>query len=231
MTSPKTKKRQIRLEDPPVEGQSSLWLIIYTDMISNLMIFFLMLYCLTWLSEADRNLAAASFKETFGGEKGAVLKTLAEIEKGIDKTKDLEDKVKQEFQNVQISEKKITIILPSPVLFDSGKADLKPSTIKNLRDIAEVVRNLPNRVVVEGYTDDIPIQTERFKSNWELSSARAFSVVQYLIEKEKISPNRVSALGYAEFRPSAPNDSESNRAKNRKIEINIMKQQDINVSE
>lgn len=218
-------------EERAGDEHSSLWLIIYTDMISNLMIFFLMLYCLTWLSSADQQIAAASFQETFGGEKGAVLKTLADIEKGIDKTKDMENKLKSEFQNVQITEKKITIVLPSPVLFDSGSSDLKATTKKTLHEISEIIRALPNRIVVEGYTDDKPINTDQFKSNWELSSARAFNVVKFFVEHEKVAPYRLSALGYAEFRPVAANTTEENRAKNRRIEINIMKEETINGGE
>lgn len=222
----KSKKSARYLQpEEAVEQESGLWLIIYTDMISNLMIFFLMLYCLTWLSDKDRQLAAASFEQTFGGEKNAVMKTLADFEKGIDQTKEVEDKLKSEYKDVQISEKKITIVLPSPVLFDSGKADLKASTKDTLKGIADIIRILPNKIVVEGYTDDRPISTSEFDSNWELSAARAFSVVKYFIEESKIHPQRLSALGYAEFRPKVPNTTEENRAKNRRIEINIMKEQ------
>lgn len=220
-------------EEQPASGGhgghgNSLWLVIYTDMISNLMIFFLMLYCLTWLSTQDRAIAEASFKETFGGEKGAVQKTMQQIEKGIDKNKSMENKLKQEFKNVQISEEKITIILPSPVLFDSGKADLRQETKKTLHDIAETIRSMPNRIVVEGYTDDRTINTKEFANNWELSSARATSVIKYFIENENLDPKRLSAFGYGEFRPKAPNDTEENRAKNRRIEINIMKSKEDN---
>jgi len=198
-------------------------MIIYTDMISNLMIFFLMLYCLTWLTPEEKKLASASFHKAFAGEKQAVDDAVHDIEKGLDKDRSVENKLREEFTNVTVSEKRITIVLPSPVLFDSGSAVLKDETKKTLREFAEIIRTLKNAVVVEGYTDDRPINTGEFASNWELSSARAFSVIKYLIEQEKISPERLSAFGYGEFRPKAPNDTEDHRAMNRRIEINIIK--------
>jgi len=206
-----------------IKKNESLWLIIYTDMISNLMIFFLMLYCLTWLKPEDKTLAAASFKKAFAGDTKAVDNALKDIEKGLDKDKSVEGKLREEFNNVEVNEKRITIVLPSPVLFDSGSAVLKPETKRTLQDFAEIIRNLKNKIEVDGYTDDKPIKTGEFASNWELSSARAFSVIQFLTEEEKINPERLSALGFGEFRPKAPNDTEENRAKNRRIEINIIK--------
>jgi len=208
-------------EEP--KKSEGLWMIIYTDMISNLMIFFLMLYCLTWLKEEDKTLAAASFKQAFAGDKKAVGEAMHDIEKGLDKDKSVEGKVREEFNNVEVNEKRITIVLPSPVLFDSGSAVLKSETIKTLKEFAEIIRTLKNKVVVEGYTDDKPISTGEFASNWELSAARAFSVIKYLIEEEKIDPERLSAFGYGEFRPKVPNNSDENRTMNRRIEINIIK--------
>jgi chemotaxis protein MotB len=216
------RRRETDEDDEPHKN-TSLWLIIYTDMISNLMIFFLMLYCLTWLKPEDKTLAAASFKQAFAGEKKAVGDAMKDIEKGLDKDRSVEGKLREEFSNVEVSEKRITIVLPSPVLFDSGSAVLKPETKKTLHDFAEIIRGLKNKVVAEGYTDDKPINTGEYASNWELSSARAFSVIKYLTEEEHIDPERLSAFGYGEFRPKVPNDSEENRAKNRRIDINIIK--------
>lgn len=203
----------------------SLWMIIYTDMISNLMIFFLMLYCLTWLKPEDKLLADASFKKAFAGEARAVDDAQREIEKGLDKDRSVEGKLREEFSNVEVNEKRITIVLPSPVLFDSGSAVLKTDTKKTLHEFADIIRNLKNKVVVNGYTDDRPISTGEYASNWELSSARAFSVIKYLIEEEKVDPQRLSAFGFGEFRPVIPNTDEVSRAKNRRIEINIVKGQ------
>lgn len=214
-------------EAEAAQHKTPLWMIIYTDMITNLMIFFLLCYCLTWLDEKDRQIAASSFSETFGGKKNEVMET----EKGLEKSRQLqmqeqeniEKKAKQQFSNVEISEEKIKIVLPSPVLFDSGSADLKPQTMATLHEISNLIRNTTNRVAVEGHTDNIPTSGGEFGSNWQLSAARAFSVIRYLIDSEHIEPKRLSALGYGEFRPKFANDTPDHRSGNRRIEINIIK--------
>jgi len=161
--------------------------------------------------------------EAFGNEKGAMAKAQASIEKGLDRQKKMEGDVKQSFSNVEVSEEEIKIVLPSPVLFDSGSADLKPAIESSLHEIAVLIKKVNNRVVVEGHTDNMPINAGAFDSNWELSSARAFSVIRYLIDKEGVSPAQLSALGCGEFRPVAPNDTTENKTKNRRIEIKIIK--------
>jgi len=198
-------------------------MIIYTDMVSSLMIFFLMCYCLTWLTPADRAIAAASFSESFAGKKGAVKEVMGNIDRELERERQLEERIRQEFKNVVITPGKIQIILPSPVLFDSGSAVLKDSTKAPLHQIAEIIRSIPSSVIVEGHTDNVPIKSAEYDSNWELSSARSFSIIRYLSDEEHLDPALLSALGYGEFRPVAPNDTNENRAKNRRIEINILK--------
>ena len=215
--------RTSRSQDTNTRNSNSLWMIIYTDMISNLMLFFLMLYGLTWLNESDRAIAAASFREEFGGEKGQVSQAMENVQKGLDKKKNIENEVKSKFQNVEISQRRIKIILPSPVLFDSGSATLRSATEQSLHEIATIVRSMNCKVIVEGHTDNVPMIGGQFGSNWELSSARAFSVIQYLTDKEKLPPTLLSALGYGEFRPKASNDTEEHKAVNRRIEINLIR--------
>ncbi len=79
--------------------------------------------------------------------------------------------------------------------------------------------------MVEGHTDNVPIRNAKYESNWDLSFDRAYSVIKYFIEKVEISPIRIHAIGYGEYRPMMPNDSDENRAANRRIEINIMLQE------
>ncbi len=117
----------------------------------------------------------------------------------------------------------ILIRLENEVLFDSGKADIKPAAIQSLDKIAEILKDIPNSIRVEGHTDNIPINTERFPSNWELSTQRALAVVSYLIEKVGIDPARLSAAGYGESRPLVANDSAAARARNRRVEILVVR--------
>lgn len=114
---------------------------------------------------------------------------------------------------------RMLLSLPDAVLFDSGRTDLKPGGATALTRVAEVLGSMPDRsFVVAGHTDDVPIHTARFPSNWDLSAARAVEVVNDLI-KQGMKPQRLAAAGYGEFDPIAPNDSPDNRAQNRRIEI------------
>ncbi len=108
------------------------------------------------------------------------------------------------------------------VLFDFGRATINPAGFVFLDKIADALDKIPYAVRVEGHTDNVPIQTRRFPSNWELSVARAVNVVKYFAEARNIDPKRLSAVGYGESRPVAPNDTLSNRAKNRRVEILLL---------
>jgi len=92
-----------------------------------------------------------------------------------------------------------------------------------LHKLAGTLKGISQQIVVEGHTDSIPMRSSRMMSNWELSAARAYSVVDYIIKEEGISPDRLSAVGYGQFKPVAPNDTPANRALNRRVEINILR--------
>ena len=120
---------------------------------------------------------------------------------------------------VTIRNGRMLIALPNDVLFDSGKTAVKPDGKTAIAKIAQVLATIPDRrFMVAGHTDNVPIKTARFRSNWELSTARAVEVVQLLIGGG-MHPQVLGAAGYAEFDPVAPNDSPEQRASNRRIEI------------
>jgi chemotaxis protein MotB len=123
--------------------------------------------------------------------------------------------------DVQFNERWVEINLSSQMLFVSGEARLGQPALRALRDLSKSLRTLPNVINVEGYTDDKPIRTEAYPSNWELSSARAASVVHYLA-RLGVDPSRLAAVGFGEHRPRADNTTEEGRAKNRRIAILIM---------
>jgi chemotaxis protein MotB len=114
---------------------------------------------------------------------------------------------------------RMIIALPNDILFDSGSTALKPAGKAALGNVAAVLANVPDRdFLVAGHTDNVPIKTELFPSNWELSTRRAVEVVHYLIA-QGMSPSVLSAAGYGEFDPIAANDTPEHRAQNRRIEI------------
>ncbi len=120
---------------------------------------------------------------------------------------------------VQIRDGRMLIALPSDVLFASGNAHLKQEGKDALAQLAGVLKSFTDRKFqIAGHTDDDPIKTPRFPSNWELSTARAVDVTRLLIE-QGMDPKQVSAVGYGEFDPVVPNDSKEHKAQNRRIEI------------
>jgi len=142
----------------------------------------------------------------------------------------LEDKLRREINDknvkLEMMEKGLVITFLADIMFDSGKAKIRSQAYNALNKIAEVLKaDVPNlNVGIEGHTDNIAIKYSNWKSNWELSTSRALSVLHYLADKEGISPDRLSAIGYGEFRPVASNDTREGRKLNRRVEIVILPQ-------
>jgi chemotaxis protein MotB len=123
---------------------------------------------------------------------------------------------------VEIRENRMIVRLGDKILFDAGKTDLKPEGKEALAQVTKVLKDLPNRnYQVAGHTDNIPIKSAKFRSNWDLSTARAVEVTNFMISAG-MEPKRLSAAGYAAESPVAPNDSPENKAKNRRIEITLV---------
>jgi chemotaxis protein MotB len=121
--------------------------------------------------------------------------------------------------SIQNTEAGFKAIIPNPVLFASGDATLNEAIYPILDGIITIARNNDLAIQVEGHTDNLPIETERFPSNWELSTMRAVNILRYMQSGSGIPSNRLVAIGFAEYRPVADNDSSEGRGKNRRIEI------------
>lgn len=124
--------------------------------------------------------------------------------------------------SLEMNERGLIIHVLESALFASGQADLQPGALTLLDKIAAEIRDLPNQIRVEGHTDSIPMRSYKFPSNWELSSARATAVVRYFVDRHEFSPERVSALGFGEFRPLTSNDTPEGRSQNRRVDIVIL---------
>ena len=152
---------------------------------------------------------------------------------GVGKAKALKE-VKSELQQVLQEELKtgsvritedgrgVTVSLAEAGFFDPGSAVMKPKALEILDRIAEKVRVLPASLRVEGHTDNSPIHTAQFPSNWELSTARATHVLQYLLANAQIQPMRLSAVGYGEYKPIADNTTVDGRSANRRVDLVIL---------
>jgi chemotaxis protein MotB len=140
----------------------------------------------------------------------------------------LEQRLKQEIADKQVrlerAEKGLVITFVADVLYDSGKAKLRSEAYPILDKVARILtENVPeHNIGIEGHTDNEPIKYSGWKSNWELSTGRALSVLHYLVDEKGISPHRVSAIGYGEYRPVASNETKEGRQMNRRVEIVIL---------
>ncbi len=130
--------------------------------------------------------------------------------------------VKQGAQNkvtLDITRRGLIVSLKEAGFFDSGQANIKPAAYELLNTIATAITQYSNPLRIEGHTDNVPINTYQFPSNWELSTARASNALKYLINHFNVEPEKISATGYGEFRPSADNSTPEGRAKNRRVDI------------
>ncbi|MDE2040592.1 MAG: flagellar motor protein MotB [Elusimicrobia bacterium] len=190
----------------------SLWGAVYGNLMTCVAIFFLVLFISSQGAKYQDAIDALS--RQFGASRAK-------------RRNDLYSKFgTEQIAKIEFREDRMRIVFGSPVLFDSGSDKLKPSAIKHLGRLTAGLLNMPNPIQIEGYTDDQPLAPgSPFHSNWELSAARAFAVLQFM-HKEGIPARRLSAIGYGEFHPLRPNDTPADRAVNRRIEIVLLRRQD-----
>jgi chemotaxis protein MotB len=163
-----------------------------------------------------------SGKDTRQGYTHASMKDFREIKTAIEmnmKKYGAQNKV-----SVDITQRGLVVTLKEAGFFDSGDATVKPEALPLLEMVASSLSNYSNPLRIEGNTDNVPISTGRFRSNWELSTARATNIVHYLIERYHITPEKISAVGYGEFRPVADNGTSEGRTKNRRVDIVLLAQ-------
>lgn len=208
----------------------NIWLIIFSDITTNLMLFFLMLFAMTRMTLAERQTALAGMESTVVNQSA---REQAELERRAKKER--EDAAIRRLQDavasgrlagqasIAVSDRAVKIELNPETFFSIGSARLNPGTISVLQNLVGLLQPFPNDIIIEGHTDNIPVRGGAFRSNWELSVARAVGVVNFFIAGG-IAPEHLIAAGYGEFHPAYPNDSEANRARNRRIEITIVRQ-------
>ena len=209
---------------------TSIWLIIFSDITTNLMLFFLMLFAMTRMTAEDRQMALAGMESTVVNQSArdqAEAERQAKKERELAAIKRLEQAVADGTlagkASIGVTDREVKIALNPESFFSIGSAKLNPGTIDVLRSLTGLIEAFPNDIIIEGHTDNIPVRGGAYRSNWELSIARAVGVVNYFTALGLV-PRQLIAAGYGEFHPAYPNDSEANRAKNRRIEITIVRQ-------
>jgi chemotaxis protein MotB len=244
------------------------WMATYSDMVTLLLTFFIMLFAMSTVDKNTFEEVAKSLSQSFLNlntgdsvlihKSGSILtidytslqngvikdslkeKYLEDAEDMVvDAEKDLKEKVIDEAKNdirdtiaekglsdkVQVVEEKdfLLIRLESEIFFQSGSAEINDEGKKVLSALANDLRGIENDILISGHTDNVPIHTVQYSSNWELSTARATNVVAYLVNVEKLDPAKLTATGNGEYRPIGDNSTPEGRQKNRRIEIKIMK--------
>ncbi len=232
----------IEAEEPEERGgheSSERWLISYADFITLLFALFVLLYAVSMASEADRNkvwhavVTALGHRPYMGGgrpDMGASIKgdqppaeeladqALAVARRAIEHSLQAHE---NSGVTVKLDESGLTISLAAARFFESGSAEINPSQKPVLNAVVAAISKLKNPILVEGFTDSIPIHNEHFEDNWDLSAARAAHVLRYILEQSKLPPEQLSLAGYGPYHPIASNDTEEGRALNRRVDIFI----------
>lgn len=214
------------------------WMTTYGDMVTLLLCFFILLYSYSVIDVQKFAQIISSIQVSFLGEAG-IMETSIEPSRGEMVELSLDHKFQdvlvtyqtvKEYLNeegleedvkIRIEERGVVLEIEDRILFDSARADVKREAEEMLVKIAGILGRLPNPIIVEGHTDNIPINTVFFPSNWELSVARAVRVVRFLSEAVNLPSNRFVAMGYGQYQPIASNETAEGRAKNRRVNIVI----------
>ena len=224
-------------------GGSPAWMATFGDMMTLLLVFFVLLYSFSSMDvekfegfisalqnqlgvlkggktiTENPNIDAGTLGEDYAQAPQNIQQVMQELDNYI-QNNNLSDRV-----DVENKRKGLVISLTGEILYDIGTADIKDQGQEVLAMISDILKGIPNDIMIEGHTDDLPIRTDEFPSNWELSTARAVNVIKFLIEERNFDPARLSAAGYSEYRPVADNDNAEGRAENRRVEVVVLNSQ------
>ncbi|CUU46914.1 OmpA family protein [Clostridium beijerinckii] len=225
------------------------WMLSYLDFITLMMIFFLMMYAISNVDTKKSQTLANSLKIGFNSGNGENViavsdssnspptvidqqntqnnsDSIAEEEKLSDVKKKVDDLVNNSelkgSVTTSIQERGLIISFNDSVFFNSGQSTIKPDWQGKLISISKILNDIDNYIHVEGHTDNVAINNDYFHSNWQLSAVRAANVVEFLISKGSVKPERLSSVGYGEYRPVKDNNTEDGRAANRRVDIVIL---------
>ncbi|WP_031387326.1 OmpA/MotB family protein [Desulfonatronum thiodismutans] len=226
---------------PPQEEEGApLWMVTFADLMSLLLTFFILVLSFANMDIVRFREMLGSIQTAFGvqvqrREADYVAFSPSEFER-----KDLElsrqneevlsmvvqlrtimqdDEALQKSSGVEADDEGLVLRVDSESMFDVGSAELKPEAVPALEAAIKILRDYNMNLVIRGHTDNTPVRTAQFPSNWELSSARATAALRYILEHGGFSPTRMRAVGYADSQPLVPNNSEDNRRRNRRVEF------------
>lgn len=233
------------------EHVSEAWLIPYADILTLLLALFIVLFSMSSVNEVKFQAMSQAFNVALTGGTGFLdyespippafdSGMVDENSPGEHKDRDsveqeklgqLQDKVEQYIEEkglegkleTSLTDEGLLLLIGDNVLFESGSADVRQKDVTIANEISELlVMSPPRNIIISGHTDNVPIGTARFASNWELSVMRAINFMKLVLRNEQLDPSMFSAKGFGEYNPIASNDTSEGRAKNRRVEILIM---------
>ncbi|MGG1401130.1 flagellar motor protein MotB [Bacillus salipaludis] len=244
------RKSRRKFDEEHEEHMDEAWLLPYSDLLTLLLALFIVLFAASSINKSKYEAIMESFKSELSGTQvensqvglAPTPATVVQQQKPpvqsiqpVNKQKDVElDKLKEKLEayieknhlhatvTLQNTKRGVEVTLKDVILFDPGKADLKKSSFKTLNAIVGLMKTVPNPISIEGHTDNVPIGNAAFSSNWELSSARAVSVLHYF-ELKHISHKRLQFTGYGEYKPIYRNDTKEHRQANRRVNIVVLR--------
>ncbi len=232
---------QEECECPP--AGSPRWMTTFADLVTLLLCFFVLILSFANMDVVKFESVTGSLKDAFGYQEEnsgnfhpAMIarrsKMLSEIERllyggPLKKREQMERKVRDLIQTKKLekqmqtetNEKGLIIRVKEQAFFSGGGSKLSAAGFPILDDVAKLLAGFPCQILIEGHTDNSPINTNRFASNWELSTSRSIAVMRYLVEVGGLDPKRIGAAGYADMRPLKPNTTKANRLANRRVEF------------
>jgi chemotaxis protein MotB len=223
-----------RKKDIPQDNPER-WLLTYADLITLLLAFFIVMYSMSRIDAKRFGKVSQALHGILKGGPSVIHHPRETVNTGhgllntgdlnmlqTQFSNDIEQLGRKGDINTEMNERGLVIHIMESAMFDEGSAFLKPKALEILDLVSADIIGMPNHVRVEGHTDNRPIHNADFPSNWELSTARATTVVRYLIERHGFPANKISAVGYSEYRPYVPNNSIENRALNRRVDIVVL---------
>lgn len=204
------------------------WVVSYADFVTMLLALFMVMYAVLRLDNQKLLEFQDKIQKTFGSKD--FIENVTKYHANGNPTlgsKELEKLFKENISQSKLvkllhGDKGIIIRVNNTLLFSEGSSVIKPQAEKSLSEIVKVLTKIDNPVIIEGHTDSTPIKNAKYPSNWELSTARSTNIISYMINKGKISPKRLCAVGYGEYMPVADNTSISGRMLNRRVDIIVL---------
>lgn len=210
------------------------WVISYSDFVTMLLALFMIMWAMNGMNSEKVNSTNKNVEKVFASYSKNVKfpqKNIQNKFESIGIKESEQDKILETLKKNPTLQAKTKLLkgdkgaiirLNDKMLFSEGSAIIKPDILSTLDNIAAELKTLDNFIIIEGHTDSTPIHTEQFPSNWELSTARATNIINYLVKKDGLKPNKLSAVGYGEYMPIAPNTSYEGKTQNRRVDIIIL---------